>query len=94
MGTFAETTIVSYCLSFADQGKQISVSSKHTKLCRFRFLLEQTIGGYRFPLVLFSVYIYTAISMYINTYIHGKQNYIYILPFQTEKRKHKLKQFS
>jgi hypothetical protein len=39
MGTFAETAIVDYRLSFADQGKQTSVSvcSKQTEVCRFRF---------------------------------------------------------
>jgi hypothetical protein len=39
MGTFAETTIVSYRLSFADQGKQTSV---------FRFRLQQTNGSLLF----------------------------------------------
>jgi predicted DNA-binding helix-hairpin-helix protein len=33
MGTFAETAIFGYCLSFAGQGKQTSV---------FRFLLQET----------------------------------------------------
>ncbi len=39
MGTFAETAIVDYRLSFVDQGKQTSVSvcSKQTEVCRFRF---------------------------------------------------------
>jgi hypothetical protein len=42
VGTFAETAIVDYRLSFADQGKQASV---------FRFLLQQTDGSllFRFP---------------------------------------------
>jgi hypothetical protein len=38
MITFAETAIVYYRLSFADQGKQISVCSKQTGVYRFRFL--------------------------------------------------------
>jgi hypothetical protein len=39
MGTFAETAFVDYRVSFADQGKQTSVSvgSKQTEVCRFRF---------------------------------------------------------
>jgi hypothetical protein len=40
MGTFAETAIVDYRLSFADQGKQTSV---------FSFLLQQTNGSLPFP---------------------------------------------
>jgi hypothetical protein len=35
MGTFAETAIVDYCLSFAEQGKQTSV---------LRFRSQQTNG--------------------------------------------------
>jgi hypothetical protein len=45
MGRFAETAIVGYRLSFADQGKQTSV---------FHFLLQQTNRSLPFPL---SVYI-------------------------------------
>jgi hypothetical protein len=41
MGTFAETAIVDYCLSFVNQGKQTSVfhyfCSKQMEDCRFRF---------------------------------------------------------
>jgi hypothetical protein len=40
MGTFAETAIVDYHLSFADQGKQNSVSvfsKQTTEVCHFRF---------------------------------------------------------
>jgi hypothetical protein len=40
MGTFAETTIVHYCLSFADQEKEKSF---------FRFCSEQTKGSLPFP---------------------------------------------
>jgi hypothetical protein len=47
MGTFAETAIVDYSLSFADQRKQTSV---------FNFRLQQTEGNLRFPYVPFSVY--------------------------------------
>jgi hypothetical protein len=39
MGMFAETAIVDYHLSFADQGKQTSV---------FCFLLQQTDGSLHF----------------------------------------------
>jgi hypothetical protein len=43
MSTLAETAIVDYrCLSFADQGKQTSVSV----LC---FCLKQTSGSFPFP---------------------------------------------
>jgi hypothetical protein len=41
MGTFAETAIVDYRLSFADQRKQTSV---------FFFRLQQTNGSLQFPL--------------------------------------------
>jgi hypothetical protein len=42
MGTFTETAIVDYRLSFADQGKSyfrfpVSVCSKQTEFCCFRF---------------------------------------------------------
>jgi hypothetical protein len=40
MGTFAETAIVDYRLSFAEQGKKTSV---------FRFYLQQTNGSLSFP---------------------------------------------
>jgi hypothetical protein len=40
MGTFAETLIVDYRLSFADQEKQKSI---------FRFRLQQTNGSWPFP---------------------------------------------
>jgi hypothetical protein len=36
MGSFAETAIVDYCLTFADQGKQNSI---------FHFRLQQTNGS-------------------------------------------------
>jgi hypothetical protein len=39
MGTYAETAIVDYRLSFADQEKQtfVSICSKQIEVCRFRF---------------------------------------------------------
>jgi hypothetical protein len=40
MGTFAETAIVDYRLSFSDHGKQTSV---------FRFRLQQTNASLPFP---------------------------------------------
>jgi hypothetical protein len=40
MGTFAESAIVDYCLSFAEQGKVTSV---------FRFRLQDTNGSFPFP---------------------------------------------
>jgi hypothetical protein len=51
MGTFAETANVDYRLSFADQGKEthsFPFAENKQKFCCFRF-----------PLVPFSVYIYT-----------------------------------
>jgi hypothetical protein len=45
MGTFVETAIVDYHLSFADQGKQTSV---------FRFRWQQTNGSLPFPFSVFS----------------------------------------
>jgi hypothetical protein len=60
MGTFAETANVDYRLSFAIQGKQISVfhfrfAEKKRKFAVSVFHLQQTNGSCRFPLVLFSV---------------------------------------
>jgi hypothetical protein len=46
MGTFAETAVVDYRLSFADQGKRTSV---------FRYCLQQTNGGCHFTIVQFSI---------------------------------------
>ncbi len=46
MGTFAETAIIVYRLSFVDQGKQTSV---------FRFNLQQTNGSFNFPFSIFAV---------------------------------------
>jgi hypothetical protein len=42
MGTFAETAIVNYHLSFADQGKQTSIFllQQQTEVCRFCFPFE------------------------------------------------------
>jgi hypothetical protein len=41
MGTFAEITIIDYCLLFAEQGKQTSVFrfrlQQQTEVCRSRF---------------------------------------------------------
>jgi hypothetical protein len=46
MGTFAETSIVDYRLSFADQGKQSSVFRfclhQQTEVCRFRFPVAES----------------------------------------------------
>jgi hypothetical protein len=44
MGMFAETEIIDYCLSFAEQGKQTSVFcfQQQTEVCHFRF--QQTNG--------------------------------------------------
>jgi hypothetical protein len=54
MGTFAETAIVHYRLSFANQGKQTSISlcSKQTKVFSVSaFYLQKTNGSRRLPLV-------------------------------------------
>jgi hypothetical protein len=52
MGTFAETTNIDYCLSFADQGKQTSIFhfpfAENKRVCRFRFRLQQTNGSCHF----------------------------------------------
>jgi hypothetical protein len=60
MGTFAETAISDYCLSFVDQGKQTSVfnyfCSKQMEDCRFRFPFAENNGSCHFPLVPFSVH--------------------------------------
>jgi hypothetical protein len=58
MGTFAETVNVVYRLSFADQGRQISVfhfqfAENNWKFPIFAFCLQQTNGSCRFLLVPF-----------------------------------------
>jgi hypothetical protein len=59
MGTFAETAIVDYRLSFAHWENKllfsISVCSKQTEVSRFRFPFAANNEGRRFPLVLFSI---------------------------------------
>jgi hypothetical protein len=59
MGTFAETAIVDYRLSFADQGKQMSVFifnwQQTNGFAVSVFCLQKTNGIFRFPLVLLSV---------------------------------------
>ncbi len=51
MGRFAETAIVDYRLSFANQGKQppfsVCVCCKQTEVCPFHF--KQTNGSLPFP---------------------------------------------
>ncbi len=58
MGTFAESPIVDYHVSFADRGKQ-----------NFHFLvpLKQTNGSLLFSLVPFSVYIYITVMLQFQT---------------------------
>jgi hypothetical protein len=60
MGRFAETAIVDYHLSFADQEKQTSIfhfrfSANKRKFAVSIFRLQKTNGSRRFPLVPFSV---------------------------------------
>jgi hypothetical protein len=54
MGTFVETTIVDYCLSSADQGKQTSNFPFPFAVNKWKFAvsllrLQQTNGSYGFP---------------------------------------------
>jgi hypothetical protein len=67
MGTFAETAIVDYRLSFANQGKQTSVFrflfvENKRKFAVAVFHLQQTNESCQFPLVQFSVYTWKYIS--------------------------------
>jgi hypothetical protein len=59
MGLYAETAIVDDRLSLAEQGKQtpvfVSVCSKQTEACRFRFLFAGNKRKLPFPLVLLSI---------------------------------------
>jgi hypothetical protein len=62
MGTFAETAIVDYCLSFANQGKQTSdfrflflFAANKWKFAVSVFHLQQRKGSCYFPFVLFSL---------------------------------------
>jgi hypothetical protein len=50
MSRFAETAILYYRLSFADQGKRtfVSVCSKQTEVCRFRFPFAENKRNCRF----------------------------------------------
>jgi hypothetical protein len=52
---FAETVIVDYRLSFADQEKHTSVFilQQKTEVCYFSFCLQQTNGSFRSLLVIF-----------------------------------------
>jgi hypothetical protein len=69
-GTFTGTASVDYRLSFADQGKQVSV-----------FRLQRTNG----VAILISIYIHIYINIYLSVYIYIYiYIYIYMLPFQTQ----------
>jgi hypothetical protein len=76
MGTFAETEIIDYRLSFANHGKQISVSvcCKQTEVCRSVLRLQQTNGSCCFPLVPIFVYIYMMKQQHIHIYTHAFLN--------------------
>jgi hypothetical protein len=82
MGTFAETAIVDYCLSSADQGKallfSISVCSKQTKVCRF--CLPFAANKQRYP--------FSVISVFVNI------NTVNMLSFHTKNGKQTPKLFS
>jgi hypothetical protein len=56
MGTFAETAIINYCLSFADQGKQtygFCFRSQQSEVCCFCFLFAENNGSCHFPFAKF-----------------------------------------
>ncbi len=77
---FAETAIVDYRLSFADQGKQTSVSisvcSKRREVCHFHFPFAA--NKWKLPFSMSSICrIYRVISIYIY-YLYKKHNYINI----------------
>jgi hypothetical protein len=60
MGTFAETAIINYCLSFADQGKQTSFfpflfTANKGKFAVSIFHLKRTKGSCQFLLLPFYV---------------------------------------
>jgi hypothetical protein len=60
MGTFAETAIFDYRLSFADQRKQTSrfpfpFAANKRKFPIYVFRLQQINGSCRFPLICFAV---------------------------------------
>jgi hypothetical protein len=57
MVTFAETVIVDYRLSFADQGKQTSVFHFHLQQTNGSLPFKKTNRSCRFPSVPFSVHI-------------------------------------
>jgi hypothetical protein len=69
MGTFAETAIVDYRLSFADQGKKTSIYrfrlQQQTEVCRNRFPFasyKQKLPFLDINTSVFQIYIYAAIS--------------------------------
>ncbi len=69
MGTFAETAIVDYCLSFTKNKWKFAVSV---------FCLQQTNRNCHFPLVPFSVYIYIYLLKRQHVYRYKDVIYIYI----------------
>jgi hypothetical protein len=79
MGTFAETAIVDYCLSFADQGKQTGV---------LHICLQQKNVSLPFP---FSV---CSKQMEVAIFREFRFLYTYMLTlFQTPNRKRKPRRF-
>ncbi len=88
MGKFAETANADYHLLFADQGKQTSVSvcSKETEVCCFRFPFATNKQKFAFP---FSIYIYSHCTVYtenrtiyICIYIYSIYIYLYFVYFR------------
>jgi hypothetical protein len=76
MGTFAETAIVNYCLSLADQGKKcpfsICVCSKQMEVYRFRFPFAEYIWKLPFSVSsIFCLWKHGDIDMETWTLRHG-----------------------
>jgi hypothetical protein len=77
MGTFAETAIVDYRLSFADQGKQTSVfrfaASNKRKYAVSVFRLQETNGSVPFSICLYLYIRKTELYNYIPIYLLTKK---------------------
>jgi hypothetical protein len=91
MGTFAETAIIDYHLSFADQENKLyfmfQFAANKGKFAISVFCLQQTNGSCCFLLVSFSGYKYICKYIYIRKRIYIDINmylHIYMLPFQIE----------
>jgi hypothetical protein len=78
MGAFAETAIVDYHLSFADQGKQTSIFHVHFPymyICKYRenenhIYIYMYLYVYVYVYLYVHIYVYVYMCMYMSMYMH------------------------